>query len=43
MPAPDAMPTQKMVWALHFLKISVDFFEKFAYNIKEPYGDIAKW
>ena len=30
------------VWASKS-KINVDFFERFAYNINVPRGDIAKW
>ena len=40
MPAPDDAHTK--VWASKF-KISVDFFDKTAYNIDVPDGDIAKW
>ena len=37
----NLMPTQKC--GHQNLKISVDFFEKFAYNINVHHGDIAKW
>ena len=40
MPAPDDAHTK--VWASK-AKINVDFFERFAYNINVPRGDIAKW